>query len=140
MKAISLWEPFASAMALGLKHNETRSWRTNYRGPLAIHAAKRKIQPGEMSRLDCVLPAGFAPQYGKILCVVNLVELVPSSVYLDCTLTDTVEFILGDYSPGRWVWKTQSLWKLPHPVAATGHQGFWDVPQAALDEIFSRPA
>ena len=40
MKAISLWQPWASAMALGLKRNETRSWETLVRGPIAIHAAK----------------------------------------------------------------------------------------------------
>jgi hypothetical protein len=41
MKAISLWQPWASAIALGAKTIETRSWATSYRGPLLIHAAKR---------------------------------------------------------------------------------------------------
>ena len=41
MKAISLWQPWASAIAAGVKTVETRSWPTSYRGPLAIHAAKR---------------------------------------------------------------------------------------------------
>lgn len=41
MKALSLHQPWASAIALGLKHLETRSWATSYRGPLAIHAARR---------------------------------------------------------------------------------------------------
>jgi hypothetical protein len=39
MKAISLWNPWAYAVPLGLKGVETRSWATNYRGPIAIHAA-----------------------------------------------------------------------------------------------------
>jgi hypothetical protein len=41
MRAISLWQPWASAIALRLKSNETRGWATTYRGPLAIHAALR---------------------------------------------------------------------------------------------------
>ena len=41
MKALTLWQPWASLVALGLKTIETRGWRTNYRGPLLIHAAKR---------------------------------------------------------------------------------------------------
>ncbi len=41
MKAISLHQPWASAIAFNSKRIETRSWRTQYRGPLAIHAAKR---------------------------------------------------------------------------------------------------
>lgn len=42
MKAISLWQPWASAVALGSKRIETRPWRTKYRGPILIHAAQRK--------------------------------------------------------------------------------------------------
>ena len=40
MKYISLWQPWATLMVVGAKHNETRSWKTNYRGTLGIHAAK----------------------------------------------------------------------------------------------------
>lgn len=38
MKALSLWQPFASLVAFGVKTVETRSRATSYRGPLAIHA------------------------------------------------------------------------------------------------------
>lgn len=41
MKAISLYQPWASLMAHGKKLCETRSWPTSYRGPLLIHAAKK---------------------------------------------------------------------------------------------------
>lgn len=40
IRTISLHQPWASAMAFELKRNETRGWQTDYRGPLAIHAAK----------------------------------------------------------------------------------------------------
>ena len=43
MKAITLWEPWALLWALQIKKYETRGWATNYRGPIAIHAASRKI-------------------------------------------------------------------------------------------------
>jgi hypothetical protein len=33
MKALSLWQPHAQAIALGLKPYETRDWSTRYRGP-----------------------------------------------------------------------------------------------------------
>jgi hypothetical protein len=41
MKAITLYQPFAALIAIGAKRIETRSWNTNYRGPLAIHVSKR---------------------------------------------------------------------------------------------------
>lgn len=40
MKCISLWQPWATLLAIGAKRFETRSWRCGHRGPLAIHAAK----------------------------------------------------------------------------------------------------
>ena len=41
MKAITIWQPWASLIAIGAKQYETRSWETKYRGPIAIHAAKK---------------------------------------------------------------------------------------------------
>lgn len=43
MKAITLWQPWASLLASGAKIYETRSWATKYRGPIAIHAATKKV-------------------------------------------------------------------------------------------------
>lgn len=39
MKVLTLHQPWASLVTLGAKRIETRSWKTEYRGPLAIHAA-----------------------------------------------------------------------------------------------------
>lgn len=39
MKAITIWQPWASLIACGAKQYETRSWATSYRGLIAIHAA-----------------------------------------------------------------------------------------------------
>lgn len=40
MKCLVLTQPWASLVAFGEKSIETRSWRTSYRGPLAIMAGK----------------------------------------------------------------------------------------------------
>ncbi len=40
MPCLSLSQPWATLIAVGAKTMETRSWRTYYAGPLAIHAAK----------------------------------------------------------------------------------------------------
>lgn len=49
MKAISLWQPWAALIAVGAKTIETRSWGTNYRGPLLIHAAKTRSHLGAIA-------------------------------------------------------------------------------------------
>lgn len=37
---LSLWQPYATLIAIGAKKIETRSWPTRYRGRLAIHAGQ----------------------------------------------------------------------------------------------------
>ena len=53
---LSLWQPWASLIAIGAKHIETRHWKTDYRGPIAIHAAKRWTQ----EEIDFALGSSFA--------------------------------------------------------------------------------
>ena len=42
IKALSMWQPWASLVGTGAKRYETRSWSTNYRGLLLICSAKKK--------------------------------------------------------------------------------------------------
>lgn len=82
MKCISLWQPWATLMAIGAKRIETRSWPTRHRGPLAIHAAKKWTR--ELSELcatehfsDALSPPQMGTHdlpFGKIIAVVDLVD------------------------------------------------------------------
>jgi activating signal cointegrator 1 len=51
IKAISLHQPWASLIARGYKKYETRSWPTSYRGPIAIHAAKKFLHVPQLLQL-----------------------------------------------------------------------------------------
>ena len=42
MKALTIYQPYAALIAAGGKRYETRSWKTSYRGPIAIHAGKNR--------------------------------------------------------------------------------------------------
>lgn len=42
MPVLTLWQPWASLIALGAKTIETRGWSTSHRGRIAIHAAGRR--------------------------------------------------------------------------------------------------
>ena len=42
MRALSLTQPWATAIALGIKHWETRSWSTSYRGR-SLHSRVEEI-------------------------------------------------------------------------------------------------
>jgi len=44
MKALTIWQPYASLISKELKKYETRSWYTKYRGPLLIHSGQRPMR------------------------------------------------------------------------------------------------
>ena len=128
VKAISLWQPWASAMALGFKKIETRSWSTNYRGFLLIHAAKKVIQWPDIrtqAMFDGIVSQPSDLPLGQILCVVNLIgcELIR---VLNCPLTYS-EQVWGDYTSGRYKWITKDLQEIS-PFPYRGRQGLFDVP------------
>jgi hypothetical protein len=41
MKTLSVRQPYAWLIVAGFKTIENRTWRTNYRGPLQIHASQK---------------------------------------------------------------------------------------------------
>jgi len=135
MKALSLWEPWASLMACGAKKVETRSWPTHYRGQLLICASLRKIDAVGLEALDTAKAAGAARgvyvqelKYGQAVCVVRLIRcdrIVPFA-------PSALEHQLGDYTPGRFAWVTTDLRHI-WPFKVHGRQGLFDV----ADELIS---
>lgn len=126
MKALTLTQPWATLVATGMKSVETRSWRTAYRGPLAIHAAKgfpaeaRRFAEHERTfgRLLSPIPRG------AVLCVVRLVDCrMAEEVALD---VGPLERLYGEYGPGRWAWLLEDVCPFETPVAAKGALGLWN--------------
>lgn len=133
LKAITLWQPWASAMARQMKRIETRDWYTHYRGPLLIHAAAKK--PGRidwdiltyppvaraLSNLGITDEKAFP--LGVAVCIVNLVDCVPVEK-IRCTLSP-LELALGNYDDGRFAWVTEFMHYIEKPIPMKGKQGFW---------------
>ena len=132
MRAISLHQPWATAIAVGVKRIETRSWSTDYRGPLAIHAAKRwskyqrefAVVERTLERLPKHVPLG------AVVAVCNLID-VRSTDELRLTV-GPVEWIYGDYHPGRFGWVLADVRALEEPIPFIGRQGFFSVPDQLL--------
>jgi hypothetical protein len=141
MKALTIRQPWASLIALGIKRNETRSWNTAHRGPLAIHAGSgttgwgrrgTRTQVGEYEVEQdggglLLRGPGLAWPYrlplAAVIATVNVYD-VKRTNSLELLPTDR-ERSLGDYSPGRFAWQTGSLIPL-RPVPAVGRLGLWE--------------
>lgn len=127
MKAISLWEPWATLVALGKKRYETRSWGTFYRGPILICASRKKLPFIEIAPLLYHFQLTTDDlQYGKALAIVDLVAIFKTE-RIEYKI-DSTEKMVGDFSPGRYAWKFENGRRFKKPSWIRGKQGLFDVP------------
>lgn len=142
IKALSLWQPWAEAMRRKLKKNETRSWFSDHRGWLGIHAAKKKFNPNEYEpefahecRAQNIWPDSLT--YGAMVCIVRMVGCEKTERILD-RVSEREKF-WGNYEPDRFAWMTDptNLIELPAPVPFSGHQGLfnWELPPTIAEMI-----
>lgn len=141
MKTLMLRQPWATLVAIGAKKIETRSWKTDYRGPLAIHAAKRVDK--KVLRLcfqepffDCLTREGYlliahhlfrgnTLPHGAIVATCTLRQIVKITERNASGLKDP-ELRFGDYTPGRWAWILADIERLLEPILARGALGLWN--------------
>lgn len=149
MKGMSLWQPWATLVAIGAKSIETRSWSTPYRGWLAIHATKTDpAEARDFARTPLVQRTlserGFMQDLprGAIVAVANLhrvgrISRRQNGVYvagLDLSLSEE-EVAFGDYADGRFGWSLTNVRALPEPIPCRGAQSLWDVPADVVARI-----
>lgn len=158
LKALTVLQPWASAIALGQKRIETRSRPISYRGPLLIHAGKGlrgqafddeimrpHFRPVLKSFSGNRLAAAAHIPKGAIVAVAQLIgcrraedfavgktERFPRAWTTDLLFECTAqELALGDFSPGRFGWVLADVKPLPRPIPCSGKQGLWNAdPQA----------
>lgn len=145
MKVLTLTQPWATLIALGLKQIETRSWKTNYRGILAIHAAKgfpgwaKNVADEDFFReINLLLGPGVPSEYlpvGKILCVCALTDVKRTEDIVDQDFYNTPEAKYGDYNPFRYGWILNNRVTLDTPVPAKGKLGIWNFPEVDLWKV-----
>lgn len=159
MKALTLTQPWATLVALGEKRIETRSWSTNYRGKLAIHAAKgfpkdARFLLGETPFYEILFETHHIQEkalpLGAIVATCDLVAIhkipsmprhFPRGVAEDHPLASypvvlppqhDQERAFGDYTPGRYAWLLTNVQKLAAPIPAKGALGLWDWDEQGL--------
>ena len=127
-KFLTLHQPWASAIAMGAKTIETRSWPTKYRGPLIIHAGKRDPE-------DTPPKAWGIDQYplGCIVAVCRLSNCIPTEqVVFEAGKVGMIEESYGDYTPGRWALILNDIHALKEPFPCRGMQGLWENHELAM--------
>lgn len=134
VKAITVWQPWATLLATGQKHNETRSWKTSYRGEILIHAAKTDhsgiLLHIPMEELKHFQDAGVVNKLptGAIIGKANLVDCfqIDEAYRRKLQRENPAELAFGDYTIGRYAWVMADAILFNKPIPAKGKQGLWN--------------
>lgn len=130
MKAITVQQPWAEFLANGKKQYETRSWKTDYRGPIAIHAGASdqmwRSLYFEAPEFYYLLLDMFHENYadlpfGAVIAIGELTDCIKT----DDMEVDPTEYLIGDFSPGRYAWKIENVSRVK-PDYVSGKMGLWD--------------
>lgn len=137
MKAISLWQPWATLWLLSdpdEKIFETRHWYAGYRGPLLVHAAKK--QDGEVKEFLSAsgLIETLLYRHNMMVCeltfgaIIGKVDLVGCSEMSRMPEPSERERMFGNWESGRFAWERGPGPRLfKNPIPYKGSQGFFDV-------------
>lgn len=124
IKALTIRQPWASALALGVKRVETRSWPTHHRGLLAVHAGSATDALPLLAdpRFSALPPRGELP-LGAVIAVAWL-EAVDVMTPESVEAAGETERGLGDWSAGRYAWRFSGVVPIA-PASRPGALGLW---------------
>ena len=128
MKVLTIREPFATLIKNKIKYIETRTWKTNYRGEIYIHAGVAKISKEIKSRKGLSeLYNEEELEYGYILCKCNLIDCIYMSEEFikEEKEKNPNNFIAGRYEVGRYAWVLDNV-EVIEPIKAKGQLGIWN--------------
>jgi hypothetical protein len=139
MMALSMWQPWATLWLDGPKIHETRPKIFNYRGWLAVHAAKRKPDPRELPP-DLIAILGeqqginwrWRLPLGQVIGAVYVEDCAPTDVTQPLSHGD---LLAGNWNKGRFAIRRSEtdVIKLDAPRDLIGRQGRFYLPDDLHD-------
>lgn len=151
MKALTIKQPWASLIVHGIKDIENRTWRTDYRGPLLIHASKT-IYGGNLKgflnkeQLEAV-GEGYdevvREQLTHVGAIIGRVDIVDCVVDHESVWAEHDEDFLNEVAPlypcrpKRTVynWVLANPVQFVKPIPCSGKLSLWDFPIERYEEV-----
>ena len=124
MKVLTIKQPWASLIMSGYKEYEFRSWKTNYRGPLLIHAG-RAIDKEAVVRLAKYLPEELPK--GKILGQVYIVNCIKcDDDFKNMCQSKQKDVYAKTTFVEHYAWKLEDIQEFKCPIEIKGKLGLWN--------------
>lgn len=138
MKALTIWQPWASLIVGGWKPYEFRGWAApaSIVGQrIGVHAAKRPIKAGELRDIMNYACGPVGRSDGLDVACMDLLERVwrreaelPMSAVLGTALLGAPKVAQENVVGLRYAWPMLAVEKWEEPVPMKGAQGFWSMP------------
>lgn len=123
MKALTIKEPWATLIIDGYKKYEFRSWKTNYRGKILIHAGmsleKDMLERFKDYNLEC--------SKGAIIGEALLTDCILVNKEFNDELRSVDPIVYGRSNHVEtYAWKLENVVKYDKPIYIKGKLGLWN--------------
>lgn len=120
MKVLTIKNPLASLIVNNYKKYEFRSWKTNYRGKILIHAG--------LSSDDDTMFSEYNLEYikGAIIGEADLVDCILVAKSFDDELKNSNTIVYSHEYVGLYAWKLENIKKYDKPIYVKGKLGLWN--------------
>lgn len=123
MKVLTLKQPWATLVAEGIKKYEFRSWKTNYRGKILIHAGtgidKKELE--KFKDLNLEFPSK------RILAEVELEDCLELNDELNKKIIEEKNIAYGSKYRTGYAWKLTNSKKINYDKEVKGQLGLWNL-------------
>ena len=123
MKVLTLKQPWATLVSEGIKEYEFRSWKTNYRGKVLIHAGAG-IDKKEMERfkdLNLKYPSK------RIIAEVEIEDSLELDDKLNQKIISENNIAYGSKIRTGYAWKLKNVKKIKSNKEINGKLGLWNI-------------
>lgn len=131
MKILTIKQPWASLIANNIKLYEFRTWKTNYRGPVLIHAGATidKDAMENFKHLELEFPTK------KIVAVCEIADCLALDDELNKRLINEENIAYGSKWRDGYAFKLVNIKKLDLEDEVKGKLGLWNAPENIIKKL-----
>lgn len=123
MKALTIKEPWATLIINEYKIYEFRSWKTNYRGKILIHAGKTN----ELEQAKKFENYKLEYSCGEIIGEAELVDCIKVTEEFDKKLKLINPIVYGNSGHvQKYAWKLENIKRYDKKIKVQGKLGLWN--------------
>lgn len=126
MKALTIRQPWAQLIASGAKDIENRTWSTNYRGLIVIHASASLNRSDVIDACDHM--GCFIPKFSRRIFAEEAKTYPLGAALAVAELTDVVTASDSPWFFGPYGFVLQNVKRFATPVPTKGALGLWGIP------------